>query len=199
KLRAGISLKAHPDFVVDGVRPEGSTDPEDERLGDHAAALGDGDPGAGGGAKQAGANAKGAGAKGQGAAASAQGTETKGGAPAEEVPHVTRLVLKSYDRFWIKRDDFAVNLSANLDTELSGERVNVQGEVLIERGYLTLIGKTFDFERGGKLSFIGGEPDPVIDLTAVFNNRRTGDIVKVHITGRGSKPVIEFLVNDKRG
>lgn len=199
KLRAGISLKAHPDFVVDGVRPEGSTDPEDERLGDHAAALGDGDPGAGGGAKQAGANAKGAGAKGQGAAASAQGTETKGGAPAEEVPHVTRLVLKSYDRFWIKRDDFAVNLSANLETELSGERVNVQGEVLIERGYLTLIGKTFDFERGGKLSFIGGEPDPVIDLTAVFNNRRTGDIVKVHITGRGSKPVIEFSINDKRG
>lgn len=168
KLRAGISLNAHPDFVVDGVRSEGSEDPEE------------------GGRLE------------EGASTPARGNPAVG-APAEEVPRMTHLVLKSYDRFWIKRDDFAVNLSANLDTELTSERVNVQGEVLIERGYLTLIGKTFDFERGGKLSFIGGEPDPVIDLTAVFNNRRTGDIVKVHITGRGSKPVIEFLINDKRG
>lgn len=175
KLRAGLSLNAHPDFVIDGLSPEGSTDPGEERLGESS------------GAPDATGNAQGLFV-----------TESPGGTPAVD-PHVTHLALKSYDRFWIKRDDFAVNLSANLDTELASERVNVQGEVLIERGYLTLIGKTFDFERGGKLSFIGGEPDPVIDLTAVFNNRRTGDIVKVHITGRGSKPAIAFLINDKRG
>lgn|GEM_PF-2721364 len=195
KFRAGIALTPHPDFVVDGKTAKQRTKPQDrdtDSASQVAAAPDDAT-----GSSPSGSLPSAQTAPHEAAARANQPAATE---PAEEEPRVTHLVLKSYDRFWIKRDDFAVNLSANLDTEIAGERASVQGDVLIERGYLTLIGKTFEFERGSKLTFIGGaSPDPVIDLTAAFNNRRTGDVVKVHITGRGSKPVIEFLINDKRG
>lgn len=159
-FRSGISLDAHPDFVVDGKRTSNNIAPNEGAL------L----------------------------------TNSKEPPEPQTAPHVTELKLESRERLWIKRDDFAVNLSARLQTEIVEGQANVKGDVLIERGYLTLLGKTFNLERGSKLSFIGGPtPDPVIDLTAVFDNRRTGDQVKVHITGRGSKPVIDFLINDKRG
>jgi autotransporter translocation and assembly factor TamB len=183
KFRTGIALEPHPDFVIDGAKRRSELNPET------------------GGPLPPRAPAS------EAAAASAPPVQGHGAAPGNAIsaqsnaqpPHVTRIKLKSQERFWIKRDDFAVNLAANLNTELASDHTSVEGEVLIERGYLTLLGKTFEFEKGSKLNFIGGAtPDPVIDLTATFHNRRTGDEVKVHITGRGSKPVIAFLVNDKR-
>ncbi|HSC88220.1 MAG TPA: translocation/assembly module TamB domain-containing protein, partial [Polyangiaceae bacterium] len=185
KFRTGIPLDLHPDFVVDGQDADG------HRVASPLVAS---------------TSAQSA----SPASAASPASPAQPASPASASPpattdlpppptRTTLLRLESRERFWIKRSDFAVNLATHLDTVIEGDEANVKGDVLIERGYLTLLGKTFDFERGGKLTFIGGPtPDPVIDLTAVYDNRRTGDQVKVHITGRGSKPIIEFLLNDKK-
>lgn len=118
---------------------------------------------------------------------------------SESQPRVTELSLVATDRFWVKRDDFAVKLSAELNARIEGDDVRVKGQATIDRGYLDLFGKVFDIERGGQLEFIGSpSPDPVIQIEATHVNRRSGDRVKVQISGRSSKPVLTFFVNDEK-
>lgn len=114
------------------------------------------------------------------------------------VSHVTQLKLSARDRVWVKRDDFAVKLSANLTTHIEGKAALVKGGVKLERGYLQLMGKTFDIEKGSHLDFVGSPaPDPVLDITAVHDNRRSGQVIKVQIKGRSSAPILTFLVDDR--
>ncbi|HEY6723617.1 MAG TPA: translocation/assembly module TamB domain-containing protein [Polyangiaceae bacterium] len=110
---------------------------------------------------------------------------------------VTEILLDARDKFWVKRDDFAVKLAALVTARIIGEDVWVEGNVEIDRGYLQLFGKVFEIERGSELEFIGSpEPNPVLDIRAVHENRRSGQSVKVQITGRGSAPVLTFFVDD---
>src|SRR5690606_7615294 len=105
--------------------------------------------------------------------------------------------LDASDRFWIKREDFAIQLSTRLDAVISGSRTKVTGSVDINRGYLDMFGRVFDVVRGSRLEFIGGStPDPVVDISATHAHRSSGQTVKVQITGRGSKPVLTFFIDD---
>jgi hypothetical protein len=109
---------------------------------------------------------------------------------------VTVLTLDAHEHFWVKRDDFAVKLGTTLSTRIEGDEVKVVGDVDIDRGYLQLLGKVFDIERGSSIEFIGSRtPDPALDIRAVHENWRSGDTVAVVIGGRGSAPKLTFFLN----
>jgi hypothetical protein len=115
-----------------------------------------------------------------------------------EDPHVTELTLDASDRFWVKRDDFAVKLATKLAVRIQGDEVRITGRVDIDRGYLQLLGKIFTLERGGNLEFTGsGAPDPMVSISATHENRRSGQQIKVQIGGRGSHPELTFFLDDK--
>ncbi|MET0411986.1 MAG: translocation/assembly module TamB domain-containing protein, partial [Polyangiaceae bacterium] len=162
-VQKGLSLEAHPDFVVDGAKPKppkvaSSSDP---------------------------------------APPGATPSLAKRAPEPEPTEHVTALTLDASDRFWVKRDDFAVKLATKLDVRIQGDEVRITGTVDIDRGYLQLLGKIFTLERGSKLEFTGsGAPDPLVTISATHENRRSGEQIKVQIGGRGSKPELTFFVDD---
>jgi hypothetical protein len=80
---------------------------------------------------------------------------------------------------------------------IAGEQARVTGKVDINRGYLDLMGRVFDVTRGSRLEFIGAiKPDPVVDIAATYDHRSSSKTVKVQISGRGSKPVLTFFIDD---
>ncbi len=162
KLRRGIALERHPEFVVDGV--PASSEPEPA-------------------------------ASGSGPEAPSDGASTT----PPTMPVRTTILLRADRVVWIKRSDFAAKLAADLTAEVAGEQMRIRGRVDIDRGYLQLFGKVFDIDREGYLEFTGAAtPDPVVSITAVHQNRRSGQDVTVTITGRGSAPELAFRVNDER-
>jgi translocation and assembly module TamB len=168
-LRTGIGLEPHPDFVVDGRAPE-KDQPDDSRNGDPAAA------------------------RQEPALAGKAAAKAKSASDAR----VTLLELDAHERIWIKRDDFAVKIGAKLDTEISGDVARVNGKVSLLRGYLTLMGKDFEIQKGSTLTFTGStKPDPALEITAVHQNRRSGEAVSVVIRGRAQKPILTFKLDDK--
>ena len=188
--RGGLALTPHPDIIVDGV-------PATPRAVDAA-------PGT-----------KPRGSAANVAAPADAGTRTKHSGPTESAPkpsdtpgdaeqvasasRTTRIEIESSERFWIKRDDFALRLMAELEVDLLREGARIAGEVSVDRGYVDLFGKIFDVdEAGGQLRFTGSTaPDPVVRLSASHENRRTGDVVTVLISGRASAPDIGFQVNGR--
>jgi autotransporter translocation and assembly factor TamB len=117
--------------------------------------------------------------------------------PAADPARESHVRLDASDRFWIKRDDFAIQLSTRLDAVITGDQAKVTGKVDINRGYLDLMGRVFDVTRGSRLEFTGtSKPDPVVDIGATYEHRGSGKTVKVQISGRGSKPVLTFFIDD---
>jgi hypothetical protein len=175
ELRKGIALSGHPDVVVNGVpaREPEATEP-----------------------KVPTSNAVGK-PESTGASAGESKLAAQQAKQARSPEKLTEIVLDASDKFWVKRDDFAVKLAAKLTAEIRGEEVRVEGEVDIDRGYLSLFGKVFEIQRGGGLEFIGSPtPNPVLSIEAVHENRRSGENVKVRITGRGDAPQLAFFVDD---
>ena len=118
--------------------------------------------------------------------------------PPPREPRVTQLSLRATDRVWVKRSDFAVKLTPNLTTRIADGKAIVKGRVQIDRGYLQLMGKTFDISRDSYLEMTGSDPpDPALDITAVHNNRRSGEVISVTIGGRSSSPQLTFRVDDQ--
>lgn len=121
-------------------------------------------------------------------------------APARPEPHGrrTQLTLDAADHFWVKREDFAIQLSVKLRAELDDAATNIKGRVDMHRGYLDLLGRTFEIDRGSHLEFIGsGTVDPVVAIDATHEHRASGKAIKVRITGRGSAPKLAFLIDGK--
>jgi autotransporter translocation and assembly factor TamB len=123
-----------------------------------------------------------------------------GGTPGpgqDEVAQTTTLKLDATDHFWVKRDDFAIQLSTSLVVHIAAGRTLVKGRVDIHRGYLDLMGRVFDIDRGSHLEFIGSSvADPVVAIEARHERRSTGKTIKVKISGRGSHPELTFLIDD---
>lgn len=102
----------------------------------------------------------------------------------------TRLAFHSRP-FWVRHETFAVQLSAdlNISNDLRGTRID--GPVVVRRGFLELLGKSFELERG-ELRFGGGaDLDPLLDIGAV-HTLRTNETVTVHIGGHLTDPELEF-------
>jgi autotransporter translocation and assembly factor TamB len=171
QARTGIDLRAHPDFVIAGAPPG------DAPRTKHVAASGSSsaDPG---GADAGGADA--------------------GAVPSsDETASSSHILLDASDHFWIKREDFAIQLATKLDATIEGEQTRIKGRVDIFRGYLDLYGRVFDVDRNSYLEFTGtSTPDPLVNITASYDHRSSGKTVTVQIGGRGSKPVLTFLIDN---
>jgi hypothetical protein len=128
----------------------------------------------------------------------AEGEESDSSASAA----ATKLIvhIDAGQQFWVRRADFAIKLSANLEIvvdEKSASRsesaVSVTGQLQFDRGYLELLGRVFDIQRGGTLHFTGGV-DATIDLSATYLDRRSEKTVKVQISGSATSPQLEFFL-----
>lgn len=124
-------------------------------------------------------------------------------APGARAPEVSadarpsRLSLDATDHFWVKRDDFAIQLSMRLVAQLGAAETSVKGRVDLHRGYLDLLGKVFDIRRGSHLEFTGGQvSDPVIAIEASHERRSSGKTIHVKISGRASRPELRFFIDE---
>ena len=107
------------------------------------------------------------------------------------------LALDATDHFWVKREDFAIQLSTHLVAHMDENQTRVMGRVDVHRGYLDLMGRVFEIQRGSHLEFTGSNAaDPVVAIEASHERRGSGKIVKVKISGRGSRPELSFFVDE---
>jgi hypothetical protein len=117
-------------------------------------------------------------------------------APASELP--LELSLEARDSFWVRREDFAVKLSAQLTASRKQGELRIRGPVALRRGYLQLLGKVFELGESSRIEFVGSSPpDPVLDIQAQARNRGQSETVTVKISGRARAPVLEFMVDDR--
>jgi autotransporter translocation and assembly factor TamB len=122
--------------------------------------------------------------------------------PAAPVP--LSVEIDAAKQFWVKRADFAFKLSADLDIDIqpsapSAERpgVSVKGQLRFERGYMEMMGKTFEVKQGGLLRFTGGT-SAVLDLTAHYEDRRSSQRVVLHLQGSVAAPKLDFSVDGEK-
>jgi len=107
------------------------------------------------------------------------------------------LTLDADDAFWVRRDDFAVELSTRLRVRVEHGAVTAQGRLALRRGYLQLLGQTFEIDADSRVELTGSTPpDPTLDIGARTENRHTGKVTRVHIGGRASSPQLTFYVDD---
>lgn len=126
-------------------------------------------------------------------------------APAQPVAPVPLSVeIDAARQFWVKRADFAFKLSADLDIDIQpaaprAERpgVSVKGQLRFERGYMEMMGKTFEVKQGGLLRFTGGT-SAVLDLTAHYEDRRSSQRVVLHLQGSVAAPKLDFSVDGEK-
>jgi hypothetical protein len=98
--------------------------------------------------------------------------------------------------FWVQRSDFAIQLTASLDLGVVEEGVRLSGVVRTQRGYLELLGSSFDIEEG-TVSFPGGTTiSPVLDLSAVSN---AGLDNEVRVRIKGNLVELELTFFDRSG
>lgn len=118
------------------------------------------------------------------------------GAPSE--PPVPLVVRVRSTPFWVRRDDFAFQLDANVRSTTDAQGTRIEGPLAIRRGYIELLGKRFDLQPG-EIRFSGGNSvDPRLDLTAM-HQVRSGEKVYVDIGGYLSAPTLAFRSPDVEG
>ncbi len=170
KIRTGIDLDEHPEFIVDGEVPPDLDEALKERALEKRAT--------------------------QDQRSSPTTPMSTRAMSKKKKPQRVHITIDAQERFWIKRKDFAVKLSAMLETEIVDDEVRVEGNLNIDRGYLQLFGKVFDLDSESELRFIGSSPpNPVLSLRATHQSRGGKD-VSVRITGRGNAPELAFFVNE---
>lgn len=112
--------------------------------------------------------------------------------------HETRIHLHS-NPFYVRREDFSVQVAPDLNVIVDHLGLRLEGDVEIRRGFLSIVGKQFDFERS-ELRFAGGRDlNPRIDITAVheLSNRETvtvqlsGDLFSLQLAFSSSDPSAE--------
>jgi hypothetical protein len=109
------------------------------------------------------------------------------------------LRLDAGEQFWVKRADFGVKLTASLqlvDPGGSGPAApppSLTGNVGFDRGYLALLGRNFTVKPGGTLRFTGATA--VVDLTAIYEDRRTDQVLEVHVSGSADAPKLDFAID----
>lgn len=96
--------------------------------------------------------------------------------------------------FWIRRSDFAIELSAELDLGVEERGLRLSGTVHTRRGFIDLLGNSFDIEEG-TVRFPGGTSiDPVLDLTAMANKGRPNEVT---VRIKGTVAALELKFYDK--
>jgi len=93
--------------------------------------------------------------------------------------------------FWVRRDDFSVQVDPQLTIVIDEDGARMSGPVEIRRGFIAFMGKEFEFKRG-EVRFTGGNSiDPVVDIEAT-HDLGAGEIITAKISGRLLRPELEF-------
>lgn len=111
-----------------------------------------------------------------------------------ETPYPMRIHLLQTPRFWVRSEDFAAQVSADLHVLYDDPDVRIGGTLEIHRGYFDVMGKRFEVGQGS-MAFDGGAVlNPQVSLVATHQLRGGGrnDIVVVRASGTLSAPNIEF-------
>jgi hypothetical protein len=114
--------------------------------------------------------------------------------PNDRLPMVLHVI--SRDGVWVRRDDFAVEMQPDLTVTVEKSGPRIQGEIKLLRGYIALLGQSFDIKRGRVVLAGGEEIDPQLQITAQ-NDTPSGSRVRVEVTGFARAPQLAFYVDDK--
>src|SRR5262249_22938586 len=71
--------------------------------------------------------------------------------------------------FWVRRQDFAAEISSRLQVTYESPDLYVGGWVRLRRGWFELYGKRFDLQRGSMVFDGTTDLDPEVDLTATYD------------------------------
>jgi len=114
---------------------------------------------------------------------------------AEQVAVVpTHIHVVTSEPLWVRRDDFAVNMATDLTVTLGGKTPLIKGKIDLLRGYISLLGQSFDIKRG-RVILAGGEVvDPQLEITAEHDTPG-GTRVRVEVKGFVREPQLAFYVN----
>ena len=106
---------------------------------------------------------------------------------------VPTLIRVRSEPFWVRRDDFSLQVRPRLDIHLEPEEpVRIAGPVEIRRGFIAFLGKEFEL-LPGEVRFTGGNKiDPRVDIRAEHELRRGGEVITAHITGNLFRPELDF-------
>ena len=114
--------------------------------------------------------------------------------PNDRLPMQIHVVAK--DGVWVRRDDFAVEMQPDLTATIEKIGPSITGEIRLLRGYINLLGQSFDIKRG-RVVLAGGETiDPQLQITAQHDSTG-GQRVRVEVTGFAREPRLAFYVDDK--
>jgi autotransporter translocation and assembly factor TamB len=120
--------------------------------------------------------------------------EEKAPQPNDRLPMVVHVIAR--DGVWVRRDDFAVQMQPDLLATIEKSGPSITGEIKLLRGYINLLGQSFDIKRG-RVVLAGGETiDPQLQITAQHDSTG-GQRVRVEVTGFAREPRLAFYVDDK--
>ncbi|MGD8858586.1 MAG: translocation/assembly module TamB domain-containing protein [Myxococcales bacterium] len=93
---------------------------------------------------------------------------------------------------WVRRDDFSIQMNADLTIRRDPGGASVAGKIELRRGFLLLLGQRFDVDRG-EIEFTGGESvDPRLEIEA--SQAGAARDVQVRVTGSVQSPELTFLM-----
>lgn len=116
----------------------------------------------------------------------------------EEIPYVFQIDVDAANRFWVRsvEQDFAAQVSAQLQVAMAGDDFKIRGDARIHRGNFAVFGKVFEVESGSMLFRNTEEVDPVVSLVAIHNLRnRPGETIGVEVSGTLSRPEVRFTTS----
>ncbi|HEY1418708.1 MAG TPA: translocation/assembly module TamB domain-containing protein, partial [Myxococcaceae bacterium] len=96
------------------------------------------------------------------------------------------IILDATKNIWVKGQDLNLEVGMSPDFRVEiGEETDLFGEVRIIRGRLDVLGRRFDFQRNSVVRFTGPPTEPVLNVTAIYNNVKAGVKVSMHVQGQG--------------
>ena len=121
------------------------------------------------------------------------GGERPSGALAMRESYPVRVTIDASAPFWVRRNDFAVVVTSELDATYQDPQLLVGGQAMIRRGTFEIFGKRFELQQS-TLTFTGGpELDPRLNIEAIYEvPGRSGATVTVRVTGTLTAPEVTF-------
>lgn len=97
--------------------------------------------------------------------------------------------------FWVRHPSFSIQLETDVTLRTGAGETTLRGPLTVRRGFIDILGKSFEFQRGA-IRFTGAIPiDPALELTAT-HRVSSGHTVTVEIGGRLGDPELTFTSTD---
>jgi translocation and assembly module TamB len=110
----------------------------------------------------------------------------------EEVQRIYRVLINAPRNLWIRGTDVNMELGLSPGFEVSyTDKAFLSGEVIVQRGRVTALGRRFDVQGNSKVTFTGPPLSPYLNITAEHQNERENITVFIHVSGQGTDYKIE--------